>query len=137
MGFGTLDHVILPHTLSSIGNNDVLTVPTERITRMADTQPTPPTDLDADIRAILLALGEEDAETIHAVAAYTAELADWAAAMDDRATESNETDGGDAPATPEGVPDDATVSEIDIAGVEYTYYQWREGDSIRSETVKR
>ncbi|WP_265107936.1 hypothetical protein [Halosolutus halophilus] len=38
---------------------------------------------------------------------------------------------------PEDVPDTASVSVEEIAGTKYYYYQWREGDEIRSKTVTR
>ncbi|EMA29411.1 hypothetical protein [Halobiforma nitratireducens] len=87
-------------------------------------RPTPPAGLDDDLRETLEGLSERDPETIDAVATYAAELADW--------VESTERD----TVSPEGVPERATVSETEIAGTAYRYYQWREGDEIRSKTVE-
>ena len=86
-------------------------------------RPTPPANLDDDLREALEALSNRDPETIDDVATYVAELAEWA---------ERETEFGN----PDGVPERATVSETEIAGTTYRYYQWREGDEIRSETVE-
>ncbi|MFC6717637.1 hypothetical protein ACFQGT_03855 [Natrialbaceae archaeon GCM10025810] len=38
---------------------------------------------------------------------------------------------------PTDVPPSATETVDEIGGTEYRYYQWREGDEIKSKTVKR
>jgi len=109
----------------------------------AGDRPTPPDDLDAELQAFLMALGDEDVETIRAVEQYVDALASWAErnAVDGRDTTAVEESAGsptdgDLP-RPEGVSDDATVSVTEIADTVYYYYQWRDGDTIRSETVTR
>ncbi|MFC4541810.1 hypothetical protein ACFO5R_07700 [Halosolutus amylolyticus] len=108
----------------------------------AGDRPTPPDDLDEDLRAFLAALGDEDGETIRSVAAYVDDLASWAERRDEHESESDaeRPDDADSPAdvpVPSGVPDTATVSVEEVAGTTYYYYQWREGDEIRSKTVTR
>ncbi|SDQ98249.1 hypothetical protein [Natronobacterium texcoconense] len=85
-------------------------------------KPTPPADLEDDLSEALEALSKRDPETIDAVATYVSELAAWA----ESTSESK---------YPDGVPERATVSKTEIAGTTYRYYQWRDGDEIRSETV--
>lgn len=87
-------------------------------------RPTPPDDLEPELYAVLEALADCDPETIRTVADHADALAAWA--------ESRSTDDG----TPEGVPEDATVSTLEVDGETYRHYQWREGDAIRSKTER-
>ncbi|AXR78368.1 hypothetical protein [Natrarchaeobaculum sulfurireducens] len=94
---------------------------------MTDTgseRPAPPDDLDADLYDLLEALSKRDLETVSAVATYVTELEAW--------LESTERDA----TYPDDVPERATVSVMEVAGTSYRYYQWREGDEIRSKTVE-
>ena len=95
-----------------------------------DERPTPPSELSAISDEVRDALTAHDAATLHAVSDYLEELAAW---KDDYDGE----DAADPETYPDGVPERATVSVTDIAGTEYYYYQWREGDEIRSKTVQR
>ena len=88
-------------------------------------KPTPPADLEDHLCEALEGLSKRDPETIDDVATYVAELAEWA-------KRESESESG----YPEGVPERATVSETEIAGTTYRYFQWRDGDDIRSETVE-
>ena len=101
-------------------------------------RPTPPDDLETDLQAFLTALGDEDVATIRAVEQYVEALASWAEQRTgngaDGPTAAGEDRGGEPP-VPSNVPADARVSVTAIGGTEYYYYQWREGDEIRSETV--
>jgi Ni/Co efflux regulator RcnB len=104
-------------------------------------RPTPPESLDSELRVMLEALAAMNAETIRVVADHAVELAAWA----ETRAESTATEARDgAPRAvdrdrtrPAGVPDDADVSRIEIDGVAYAYYQWREGDRIRSKSVRQ
>ncbi|WP_254765064.1 hypothetical protein [Natrinema marinum] len=103
----------------------------------ADDRPTPPAALDRAGREALRELEDSDPETLRAVGRYLEALAAW---EEERAAtdEGESTPADDEPdAYPDGVPDRASVSVTEIAGTEYYYYQWREGDEIRSETVQR
>lgn len=111
-----------PHT-----RVDDFTVSGPNVESMSDdAKPTPPAALEDDLAETLEELAKREPETIDDVATYTAELAEWA--------ESNRSPSDSD--SPDGVPERATVSETEIAGTTYRYYQWREGDEIRSETVE-
>lgn len=97
-------------------------------------RPAPPNDLDPELRAVLEALGEEDAETFQTVASYVDDLATWAESSADRESESAAD--GEIP-FPDDVPDRASVTITEIDGTEYYYFQWRDGDEIRSKTKRR
>ena len=90
-------------------------------------KPTPPDDLEPELRAVLEALADSDPETIRSVADHADALATWA--------ESRPSDRDDD-TYPSGVPERATVSTMAVDGEEYRYYQWREGDEIRSKTER-
>ncbi|TYL36681.1 hypothetical protein CV102_20585 [Natronococcus pandeyae] len=97
-------------------------------------RPAPPNDLDPELRAVLEALGEEDAETLQTVASYVDDLATWAESSADHESASS---ADDEPSFPADVPDRASVTITEIGGTEYYYYQWRDGDEIRSKTKRR
>lgn len=101
----------------------------------ADERPTAPPELDPMERDALHELADRDAATLRAASAYLEELAAWKAQQGDDEEEGASDDDPDT--YPDGVPADASVSVTEIAGVEYYYYQWRDGDEIRSETVQR
>ncbi|SEV80708.1 hypothetical protein [Natrinema salifodinae] len=117
-----------------------------------DERPSPPTDVDRVGREALRELADRDPETLRAASTYLADLADWKDRTDAAADERDESESGDdgdgdtcdgAPSStdtadyPDGVPERASVSVDEIGGTEYRYYQWREGDEIRSKTVRR
>jgi len=100
-----------------------------------DERPAPPPELDSvsdETRDELIA---QDEAMLRAVSSYLEELAAWKDQHDGE--DASSSDGADPETYPDGVPDRATVSVTEIAGTEYYYYQWREGDEIRSETVRR
>ncbi len=103
----------------------------------ADDRPSPPAALDRTHREALAELEGSDPATLRTVSRYLETLAAWKEdrTADDEA-EPASTD-ADPAAYPDGVPERASVSVTEIAGTEYYYYQWREGDEIRSETVRR
>ncbi|WP_049923494.1 hypothetical protein [Halopiger djelfimassiliensis] len=100
-------------------------------------RPTRPTAADPELLAALEVLEDRDAETLRTVTRYLGELVAWKErrAAPDRAGESagDERTPDEYPAD---VPERATVSETVIDGTEYRYYQWREGDEIRSKTER-
>lgn len=95
-----------------------------------DERPTPPPELTAISDELRDELTAHDGATLRAVSDYLEELAAWKDHHDSE-------DAADPETYPDGVPERATVSVTEIAGTEYYYYQWREGDEIRSETVRR
>ncbi|AHF99849.1 hypothetical protein HALLA_14690 [Halostagnicola larsenii XH-48] len=106
-----------------------------------DERPLPPADLDPDVVESLAVFEDEEPSTLRAVAAYLEERAAW---EESRALEEREEPPEGTEETPErieeppaGVPERATVSVTEIGGTEYRYYQWREGDEIKSATKKR
>ncbi|MDS0478548.1 hypothetical protein [Natrinema sp. 1APR25-10V2] len=103
----------------------------------ADDRPSPPAALDRTHREALAELESSDPATLRTASRYLETLAAW---KEDRTAddEAKPTPADGEPDTyPDGVPDRASVSVTEIAGTEYYYYQWREGDEIRSETVRR
>ncbi|GAB3664858.1 hypothetical protein [Halopiger thermotolerans] len=99
-----------------------------------DDRPRPPAALEPSLRAAIAELAREKPESLPAVAAYAEDLAAWIESTQD-GTGSSDGD-GDTDGYPPGVPERATVTVTEIAGTKYRYYQWREGDEIRSETVE-
>lgn len=97
-------------------------------------RPVPPDDLDPELRAVLEALGEEDAETLRTVATYVDDLATW---VESSAEQESESPVDDEMSFPADVPDRASVTITEIDGTEYRYFQWRDGDDIRSKTERR
>lgn len=97
-------------------------------------RPSPPDDLDPHLYAVLEALGERDAETIRTVADYVDDLAAYAESRADR--ESGSSAGDEIP-FPDDVPSRASATVTEVDDDEYYYFQWREGDEIRSKTVRR
>lgn len=114
----------------------------------ADERPTPPSELDQTGREALEELAGQDTSTIRAVSDYLEALAAWRARHgnsdgDDDGDGSDDgdgeppSDGVEPDAYPDDVPERASVSVTEIGGTEYYYYQWRDGDEIRSKTVRR
>ena len=104
----------------------------------ADDRPTPPDELETSVATVLEELARRDTEQLAAVAAYAEELDAWVEADEGPADSSEAGDPAapDADGYPDGVPERATVTVTEIGGTEYRYYQWREGDEIRSKTVE-
>lgn len=125
-------------------------------------RPSPPTDLDRDVREALAILEAEDADRLRAVGGYLEDLAAWKASNDgqERPRERRRTAGHEPPTAgsgdgddagngtdqavdgddvdyPDDVPERASVTVKEIAGTTYYYYQWRDGDRIESKTVQR
>lgn len=97
---------------------------------MTADRPAPPDDLERELDPELLeALESHDPETLRAVGRYVDELASWK-----EHTQGDDLEGLEYPAD---VPDRASVTVTEIDGTEYLYYQWREGDEIRSKTETR
>ena len=102
-----------------------------------DERPTPPPELDSVSDETRDELTAQDGATLRAVSSYLDELAAWKDQHDGEDASSDEAEVAEPETYPDGVPERATVSVTEIAGTEYYYYQWREGDEIRSETVRQ
>ncbi|MGQ3410720.1 hypothetical protein ACT4ML_00455 [Natrinema sp. LN54] len=98
-----------------------------------DERPSAPTELDRTGREALRELATREPATLRAASSYLEELASWKS----RREEGEATAAADPETYPDGVPERATVSVTEIGGTEYYYYQWREGDEIRSTTERR
>lgn len=96
-------------------------------------RPTPPDDLDRDLREALTTLETRDPRRLRAIGTYLEELAEWKASIEEANTDAGEND----LEYPDEVPERATVTVTEVAGTTYYYYQWRDGDRIESKTVRR
>ncbi|ADD06931.1 uncharacterized protein Nmag_3381 [Natrialba magadii ATCC 43099] len=108
------------------------------------TPPQPPAALDDEL---VEALESHDSETLLSVAEYALSFAEWkesaaADASSSSSSTSTSTSTSQHPPSeppsesPPSVPERAAVSVVEIAGERYRYYQWREDDEIKSETVR-
>ncbi|QLG48455.1 hypothetical protein [Natrinema halophilum] len=104
----------------------------------ADERPTMPVELERPERDAIRELEDRDPATLRAAGRYLTALGSWKERRDtDRdGAESTPVD-AESDEFPDEVPERASVSVTEIGGTEYCYYQWREGDEIRSETVRR
>jgi Ni/Co efflux regulator RcnB len=106
-------------------------------------RPTPPADLP---QPVLDELGRADPEDLRRIAEYAAELASYrdqrdASDQGDRDDKNNQDDRDDqddrGPEAhrdpPDGVPGNATLTEKEINDNRYYYWQWRDGDTIKSK----
>jgi hypothetical protein len=98
---------------------------------MSSEPPTPPAELPADIVEML---NESSTEQLQHVARYAEELAEHNA-REARLAESSERDELEeqSETLPDDVPSKATITIKDINDNRYYYWQWREGDSIKSK----
>ncbi|WP_254524662.1 hypothetical protein [Natrinema caseinilyticum] len=103
----------------------------------ADERPSVPAELDRTGCEALRELEGRDASTLRAAGRYLEELAAWTERRDADDGETRAPADAASVALPDGVPERASVSVTTIGGTEYRYYQWRDGDEIRSETVRR
>ncbi|MFB6171373.1 MAG: hypothetical protein ABEJ23_02490 [Haloarculaceae archaeon] len=95
---------------------------------MTDAPPTPPPALPADA---VDRFDDYSAEQLHAVASYAAALAAHREAR--RTDREREADDPDRPEDrPADVPAKATLTVKEINDNRYYYWQWREGDQIKS-----
>lgn len=117
---------------------------------MADDEPTPPESLPMDVREVIEAATPEE---LDAIATYADALAEQRAA--DRRRGSAGCEGRTEPTTgtdedasragqeatvkarptdrPDGVPSKASTTVKEINGNRYYYWQWRDGDRVRSQ----
>ncbi|GAB3421477.1 hypothetical protein GCM10027435_25290 [Haloparvum alkalitolerans] len=98
---------------------------------MADNYPTPPEDLPTDVVETLDGCSPA---VLRQVAAYAEELAE-SREQGDRTEEEPDEDAVDEEVDdlPEDVPSRATLTVKEINDNRYNYWQWREGDQVKSK----
>lgn len=107
---------------------------------MSESPPTPPTDLPAEIARTL---ADESPVVLRAAARYANNLADY---RESEGAERRESDDGDhddgrddgqtdsqSDDRPDDVPGKASVTVKEINDNQYYYWQWRDGDQIKSK----
>ena len=93
--------------------------------------PTPPADLPTDI---VNTLNDYSPDQLQQVARYAEELAEHKARGARLEEKSEEDEIDDRPDDlPEDVPSKATITIKEINDNRYYYWQWREGEKVRSE----
>ncbi|WP_058365796.1 hypothetical protein [Haloparvum sedimenti] len=98
---------------------------------MSDSHPTPPEDLPSDV---VETLDDCSPEVLRQIATYAEDLAE-SREEEDRAGEESDEDTVDEEVDdlPEGVPSRATLTIKEINDNRYYYWQWREGDQVKSK----
>ena len=97
----------------------------------------PPTPPDGLRRALIYRLKRQSPEDLRRIAEYATALAEHQereSRLSERNDEEAEHDGPEL-APPEGVPSKATVTTKTINDNRYYYWQWREGDKIKSQYI--
>ena len=98
---------------------------------MPNEPPTPPASLPANV---VNALNESASDRLRDVARYAETLAEY---KERKARLEKESDDGDFKDRPDDLPDDvpskATITIKEINDNRYYYWQWREGDKIKSK----
>ena len=93
--------------------------------------PTPPAELPSDV---VNTLDEYSSELLRHVASYAEELAEYREREDCLSEEDSD---GEVKERPDDLPDDvpskATITIKEINDNRYYYWQWRDGDKIRSQ----
>lgn len=93
--------------------------------------PTPPTNLPTDI---VDTLNDYSPKLLRYVARYAEELADYREREARLAEEDNEAKVEERPEDlPDDVPSKATITIKEINDNRYYYWQWREGDRVKSK----
>ncbi|ELY97341.1 hypothetical protein [Natrialba asiatica] len=98
---------------------------------MSYSEPTIPPEVPGELAALL---DECNAETLRSIAKYADALAEYQEREERiNETEDEETAQEHPEDMPEDVPTKATLTEKEINGNRYYYWQWREGDKIKSQ----
>jgi len=93
--------------------------------------PTPPANLPTEV---VNALNESDPERLRGVARYAEALAEHKARGGDINEEPDDNEIDERPDDlPDDVPSKATITIKEINDNRYYYWQWRDGESIRSQ----
>ena len=91
----------------------------------------PPDPPDAIPQYILDGLDRQDADTLRAIAAHATALADHRDHESDEDHQSTDVD--DIDDLPQDVPAKASIVTKNINDNQYYYWQWRDGDQIKSK----
>jgi len=98
---------------------------------MSDEPPTPPAELPA---GIVDTLNEYSPDQLQQVARYAEELAEHKAREARLEEESDDDEVDEQPDDlPDDVPSKATITIKEINDNRYYYWQWREGDKVKSK----
>jgi hypothetical protein len=99
---------------------------------MSYSPPEPPTTIPSDL---LNRLNGTSPDVLRDIARYTERLADHKErkARLDAANDDSVEQEAEAEETPNDVPPNATITIKEIKGNRYYYWQWRDGDKIRSK----
>jgi len=98
---------------------------------MSNEPPTPPANLSTEVVATL---NEAPPDRLRDVARYAEALAEHKDREARLEEEADETDVEDRPdELPDDVPAKATITVKESNGNRYYYWQWRDGDKIRSQ----
>ena len=98
---------------------------------MSDEPPTPPANLPTEV---VNTLNESDPEQLRDVAAYAEALAEHKkreARLEESADQKEIEEQPDE--LPDDVPAKATITIKDINGNRYYYWQWRDGEQVKSK----
>jgi len=98
---------------------------------MSDEPPTPPANLPTEV---VNTLNEPDPEQLRDVAAYAEALAEHKereARLEESADQKEIEEQPDE--LPDDVPAKATITIKDINGNRYYYWQWRDGEQVKSK----
>lgn len=96
-----------------------------------DVELPPPTKIPNDIAS---RLQSQPAETLHTIAEYATQLANAKTEQHD----SDDVEDDDTPPEedlPSNVPSKASKTQKTINGNDYWYWQWRDGEKIKSEYI--
>lgn len=97
---------------------------------MSDEPPTPPAELPTDV---VETLDDYTPEILRHVASYAEELSEHREREDRLSDEVSEEEIEDRPDDlPDDVPSKATITIKEINDNRYYYWQWRDGENIRS-----
>lgn len=95
---------------------------------MPDDSPTPPANLSPELVSVLQ---DASVSELESVAPYAEALAAHKATLDATESTARSTDADD-PDRPDDIPTKATTTIKEINNNSYYYWQWREGDSVKS-----
>lgn len=99
---------------------------------MSYSPPDPPTAIPSEL---LDRIDETSPNTLREIAKYAERLADYRERklrLEEASDDGVKQDAG-AEVTPDDVPPNATITVKEIKGNRYYYWQWRDGDKIRSK----
>jgi hypothetical protein len=99
---------------------------------MSYSPPDPPTAIPSEL---LDRIDETSPNTLREIAKYAERLADYRerkSRLEEASDDGVKQDAG-AEVTPDDVPPNATITVKEIKGNRYYYWQWRDGDKIRSK----